>query len=60
MMASQLPTLYDTKVMICEAGKQGKTDLESLFMRCLTDKKMNNSLQFAFCKTEPEYSVYET
>ena len=40
------PSLFDTKVLACDAGKFGKTDLSHLFYKCTQDKKFSNNLMF--------------
>lgn len=54
------PSIYDTKVLSCEAGNFGKTELKYLYQKCLTDKKFSNSLQFKFEASKEEYLTYET
>lgn len=50
--------VYDTKVLSLYSGRLGKSDLQSLYGKCTSNKQYSNNLFFEPCKDHPEFATY--
>jgi len=60
--ASFPQTIYDTKVLAqyCGTNLFGKTDLEHVYDRCKSEKKLNNNIFFEFDeKRDNKFGIYK-